>query len=47
MFKLPDHLHSDSHHTSFNNKYTSEFETEDINVWTKYNEYLFFLNKIK
>ncbi len=35
MFKLPDHLQSDVHQTSLSNKYTSEFESEDINVWTK------------
>ncbi|CAF1482308.1 unnamed protein product, partial [Adineta ricciae] len=33
MFKLPD---SNAHHTSINNnKYSSEFEADDVQVWTK------------
>ena len=35
MFKLPDQIYSGSNYTSLNNKYTSEFEAEDVNVWTK------------
>lgn len=35
MFKLPDHVQSDVHHNLISNKYTSEFEAEDIIVWTK------------
>ncbi|CAF1139632.1 unnamed protein product [Adineta steineri] len=36
MFKLPDHTQSNIDQTSINNKYTSEFESEDIHVWTKF-----------
>lgn len=35
MFKLPDHVQSSINQMSLNNKYTSEFESEDIHVWTK------------
>lgn len=35
MFKLPDNIYSGVHQNSLNNKYTSEFESEDVNVWTK------------
>jgi hypothetical protein len=48
MFKLPDHIHSNVPHSSLSSKYTSEFEPEDINVWTKYiNIEVFSLSLIK